>query len=134
MRSGEQSFMRLLGKFVAGRRFSWNVFENSLKTHFYQNSKLWKSYLSLWVSSWFWKIQILFPDKPWLEGWAVPTTRSFIWLISYFQSDFLRMLIAYHLTWIWFFSIFFTSFQTFWQVLFTFVGIAQVKRPITKPQ
>ena len=35
----------------------WEFIKNSL---FYQKSKVWKSYLSLWSSPWFWKTLIFF--------------------------------------------------------------------------
>ena len=61
----------------------WEFIKNSL---FYQKSKLWKSYLSLWSSPWFWKTLIFFTVKSWFEGWEVLTNWPITCFIFYFQS------------------------------------------------
>ena len=64
----------------------WEFIKNSL---FYQKSKLWKSYLSLWSSPWFWKTLIFFTVKSWFEGWEVLTNWPITCFIFYFQSHIL---------------------------------------------
>ena len=82
----------------------WEFIKNSL---FYQKSKLWKSYLSLWSSPWFWKTLIFFTVKSWFEGWAVLTNWPITCFIFYFQSH----LSCWFWLEIWFLFIFLTFKQ-----------------------
>jgi hypothetical protein len=82
----------------------WEFIKNSL---FYQKSKLWKSYLSLWSSPWFWKTLIFFTVKSWFEGWAVLKNWPITCFIFYFQSH----LSCWFWLEIWFLFIFLTFKQ-----------------------